>query len=245
MKKEELLQYLEDEAIQQRIIQIVSSKDTTKIDDSNQKEEELMGIIEEWKQKYKNLKECLNSQEDKTQKLKQKNNDISKTNEELEDKIITKNEQNEDIQNQLNFYKQSFEEEIIIYEKFISLRNETKDSLSGIFKGDDISGFISCGVQEKNIQNLWEYIKAEILEDKNSDIETLIEIFYFFFTRYKMAYPMYELLNTKQNDNFDTQLHIKHNTSNSSSGVISKVYLQGYKNIKTEKTIKQSVVKIG
>ena len=245
MKKEELLQHLNDEDIQQKIIQIVSSKEMTNINHSNQKEEELMGIIKEWKQKYQKLKECLSSQEGKNQELEQTNKNLDNKILTQDTEISTLNGQNKDIQDQLDFYKQSFEDEIKVYEKFSSLKSATKDSLSGIFKNESLSGFISCGVQEKNIQNLWEYIKAEILEDKNSDIETLVEMFYFFFERYKMAYPMYELLETKQNDSFDTQLHIKHNTSSSSSGAISKVYLQGYKNIKTEKVVKQSIVKIG
>ena len=250
MTKEKFLNYLDDEEIQKKIKEIALSQENDEIRDAN-KEEELMKIIEAWKQKYQQIKESKNTQQAKIEELEAKNTNISQINANLEEELTKKssqvsslNEQNKKMQQQLDFYKQNFEDELKIYEKFTSLSDETKDSLRGIFKDDSLSGFMSCGVQEKNIQNFWEYIKAEILEDKNSDIEKLVEIFYFFFARFHIAYPMYELLNTKQNDSFDTQLHIKHNSSSSNSGMISKVYLQGYKNIKTDKTIKQSVVKI-
>jgi len=231
MRTKEFLEFLEDEKVQQKIKEIVSSEDTTKTNGFNQREEELMGIIEEWKHQHQQLKERLNSQENQNQ--------------ELEDKITIKNAQNKEIQNKLSFYKQNFEEELKIYEKFMSLQSSTKDSLSNIFKGNSLSDFISCGVQEKNIHNLWEYTKNEILENKNQEISKLIEIFYFLFERCQVSFDIYQLLDTNIDENFNTQEHLKHNESTSSSGNISKVYLQGYKNIKTDKIIKQSVVKIG
>jgi len=244
MKKKDFLEFLEDDAIQKKIKDIVLSNEVSIPQNDTAKEDELMGIIADLKDKYKKIKECLTQEEQKNQTLLSQNSTLEISLDVKTTQLKSLNQSTNELQKQLDFYKQNFEDELKIYEKFTNLSSETKNSLSGIFKDDTLSGFISCGVQEKNIQNFWEYIKAEILEDKNSDIDKLVEIFYFFFSRYKIAYPMYELLYTKQNESFDTQFHIKHNSSSSSSGAISKVYLQGYKNTKTDKTIKQSVIKI-
>lgn len=244
MKTKEFLEFLEDEKVQDKIKDIVSNgsnisnNSEDELESIKKERDEAMKIISDLKEKYQKLQKCLSAEEDKVVVL---NNDIktqAKQTKVLKSDVDSANEK-------LNFYRQNFEEELKIYEKFVSLDSGTKESLSNIFKGDTLSDFISCGVQEKNIHNLWEYTKNEILENRNQDISALIEIFYFFFKRCQVSYDIYQLSSTKVDDSFDTQKHLKHNESISSSGSISKVYLQGYKNIKTDKTIKQSVVKIG
>ena len=143
---------------------------------------------------------------------------------------------------QLKRYEDLFKDEIATHQAFMSLSSSTKKSLSGIFKDDSLQGFMACGIQEKSINNLWEYLKNEVIEDSNEDLPALTDIFDFLFSRYVIAYPIYERQPLKVGDEFDPQQHIKHSSSNNVSGKIQKIILHGWKNKKTKKLIKQSVV---
>jgi predicted nucleic acid-binding Zn-ribbon protein len=142
-------------------------------------------------------------------------------------------------------YENNCKREMEIYQKFLSLSDEIKTSLKRTFKGNGLSDFISCGVQ--NIDNFWEYVKSETIkhEIENDDTKKLVEIFYFLFEKYRVSQNNYEIIDTNEGDIFDTKLHIKHNSSPENSGEITKVYLKGYKNIRKDKIEKQSIVKVG
>lgn len=145
-------------------------------------------------------------------------------------------------QTEINAYKDNFSEELLIFDKFNNLSKQTSSSLSNIFKDDLLAGFMACGVQEKNINNLWEYIKNEDIENKNTDLPALKQIFGFLFTRYLIAYPMYEKQQVAVGDAFDSQQHIKHSSSQNVSGEIQRVSFYGWINKKNNKVIKKSVV---
>lgn len=144
----------------------------------------------------------------------------------------------------LNWYREHFSEDVKVQGIYSNLSEATKGSLSGIFKSTTISGLIACGIQEKNIGNLWEYAKNEVVNGINPDILTITKLFEILFARFTLAFPMYEIQSVSSGDDFDTQLHIKHNSSRNVSGVIESVLLCGYVNTKTDKVIKQSIVKI-
>ena len=76
----------------------------------------------------------------------------------------------------------------------------------------------------------------------NPDQERIIRLFELLFGRYILAYPMFALQPIAAGDKFDTQSHIKHNSSINMSGNIQEILLRGYVNTKTEKVIKSSVV---
>lgn len=142
----------------------------------------------------------------------------------------------------LQWYRDNFSEDIKVDAIYKDLSEATKSSLSGIFKSTTPSGLIACGIQEKNIGNLWEYAKNEVVNGKNPDVAKINEIFEILFARFTLAFPMYEIQQVKLGDDFDTQSHIKHNTSRNASGVIEAVLLRGYLNTKTDKIIKPSIV---
>lgn len=142
----------------------------------------------------------------------------------------------------LQWYRDNFSEDIKVDAIYKDLSEATKSSLSGIFKSTTPSGLIACGIQEKNIGNLWEYAKNEVVNGKNPDVTKINEIFEILFARFTLAFPMYEIQQVKLGDDFDTQSHIKHNTSRNASGVIEAVLLRGYLNTKTGKVLKPSIV---
>jgi len=181
----------------------------------------------------------------KQDKLTSINNDLQNSVQKLQSDNKTIQNSNTKLNTTIEFYRDNFEDELKAYELFASLSADTKESLNGIFKDASLKGFLSCGVQDKNISSFWEYIKTELQEEKNSDTESLIQIYDFLFQKYIRAFPMYELQKVHKGDEFEALSHINHSSSNAVSGTITKVLLKGYINTKTSKVIKQSVVKVG
>ncbi|MEJ8677966.1 hypothetical protein P0C22_05225 [Plesiomonas shigelloides] len=140
------------------------------------------------------------------------------------------------------FYQNNFSTELRVFECYNKLSGLTKQSLDGIFKDTSIQGLMACGIQEKNISNLWDYTKNEIVNNSNQDIVHIINLFELLFERFILAYPMFTLQIVSVGDTFDTHSHIKHNSSINTSGLIKDVVLRGYINTKTDKVIKASVV---
>lgn len=185
------------------------------------------------------------------EKLQYKNSELDDTIKKLTHNLSETTKENsylKNINNDLNktvdFYKNSFENELKVFDIYQNLTQDTKESLSGIFKNDTLVGFIVCGVQQNSIDSFWDYIKNELRDAKNPDIQKLITIFYFLFEKYTLAYPIYQLQNANIGDAFDTQNHIKHNSSQNMSGAIEKILLYGIVNTKTNQIVKQSIVKI-
>ena len=158
------------------------------------------------------------------------------------DNIDLKKE-NERLKEELERYRNICDKELDIYQMYQNLPDNTKASLKGIFKDDSFKGFIACGVQEKSIVNFWEYLKNEIIEGRNSDIDNLIEIFNFLFDRFLLAYPIYKREQVEIGEEFDTQRFINAD-STTPSGRIKEVILFGWINEKTGKIIKKSIVRI-
>lgn len=144
----------------------------------------------------------------------------------------------------LEFYRSNFRDDLEVLELYERLSEQTHFSLSGIFKDTSVQGLMACGIQEKNISNLWDYVKSEIVNGNNADIASVISLFNLLFKRFTLAYSMFSLQNVNSGDSFDTQCHIKHSSSTNISGPISQIMLYGYVNSKTGKVIKQSVVKL-
>ena len=239
INKEELLELLDDEDIQKKIKKIIKH---------NAKKEELNTIIKQKDEEIEMLKETIKKLKsficDKNEKIENlKTTNISQTNElqNMKKEYLDLIEKNKKLNKKLNFYEKFFKEDSAIYELFNSLNENTKNGISSIFKDETLKGFLACGMQEKNIEALWEYIKYKIIENKPEDLEKLIKIFDFFFDRFILANPLYEREMPK--GEFDTQKHINISSFNP-SGEIDEVIFRGYKNTKTNKIIKKSIVKV-
>lgn len=177
--------------------------------------------------------------------LHQKNQTLSDINEQhrsVQAELRSLTKAHEYQEQKIAFYRESFEEDLRIKELYEDLSSQTKKSTEGIFKDISIQGLISCGIQEKNISNLWDYVKSEVVNGHNPDQERMILLFELLFKRFQLAYPMFEFQAVKVADKFDTQTHIKHNSSANMSGNIRHILFLGYVNIKSGKVIKPSVV---
>lgn len=190
------------------------------------------------------LKQLLGISEKSNDKVSKQISSLKKDLEQEKNTQSSLRESLETCQAKIKTYERTFSEEIEAYEKFQGLSKKTRTSLKGIFKEDSMAGFIACGVQEKSIDSLWEYLKNEVMEDNNPDLENLGEVFDFLFSRFTLALPIYERQHVNNGDEFDARQHIKHSRCHNVSGRIQSVYLNGWINTKTNKTIKQSIVSI-
>lgn len=239
MQIEDFLALLDNPDIQDKIKSI--GVDKTKKDKKLKNENEtLKSEVEEMGILIEKLKQIICGKEEELEKSNQNVGDLNlKLNNENSNLELLKKE-NLELEQKVKFYSDIFEDDLKYYDIFSKLNSNTKESLAGIFKNDTLEGFIACGIQEKNINNLWEYIKTEIVN--NNDVEALVSIYYYLFKKFTLAFPVFEIQDINISDNFDNQEHIKHNSSKNSSGKIEKILLKGYINTKTSKVIKQSLV---
>lgn len=236
---------------------LISSKDEA-ISVLEQINETLKGESEEMNNVIKKLKEFICGKEavisDNSSEISQLKAQLSALTQKMEakdeefDRLATQEKatsvQLNKSDKKLNWYREQFSEDLEIQEIYDNLSETTKGSLAGIFKSTTASGLIACGVQEKNIGNLWEYAKNEVVNDENIDIKNIIHLFDILFSRFTLAFPMYKTQMVTVGEDFDNQLYIKHNSSKNVSGVVESVLLRGYVNTKTDKIIKQSIVRI-
>ncbi len=155
----------------------------------------------------------------------------------LKNEFSKLNNENDKLQSQNNYLSQRFRETEYIYNLFLNLPREQKNSLEGIFKGETIEEFLCFGVQYKNISLLWDFIKTFAIDGK--DINDLNKIFLFLFEKLAKVYPALELQNVSIGDKFDDEQHIRGYNSKQ-SGYITKISLIGFTN--DSDPVKQSVV---
>jgi len=138
-----------------------------------------------------------------------------------------------------------FKEFSDLYAVYNSLSQRTISSLNGIFRGNTVEEFIFCGVQQENIQCLWEFNKGEVLAGRLEEIKKLDEIFRYFLNANNKIYEdsMYEIQTVHLGEVFDEDKHIRHIDSKV-VGNISEVIFNGYINIRNAKIVKKSIVKI-
>ncbi len=211
----------------QKLQALIFGKDQQLSDNQNE--------LQQLRTAIENAEKQIKSKQSQLQKL---NDDINT----LESSVTQAGKQNENNSQKLTWYRDNFAEDVLITETYQGLAETTKSSLKRIFKDNTPKGLVACGIQEKNIALLWDYAKNEAVNGNNLDMNNLVKLFELLFSRFSIAFPMYEMQNVYIGVNFDTQLHIRHHSSSNMSGAIQDVILRGYMNSKTDNVIKQSVV---
>ena len=228
--KKRLLELLEDEEVKEKINSGIMDK--------------LKAMLAKWfnvdsdssflKDEIKNLK-------DELAHAKVEREQLEKEKKKLTDNINLYAEPVEQSKKEL----ENLKKDVKAYEDFKNLSASTKKSLENILKEDSLASFIASGVQSRNIENLWDYINNELREGQNPEIKELTDIFYFLFANFTKANgDIYELQSVSLGDEFDPQLHLRHNSSQGVSGKINEVLLKGMVNAKTKEIKRKSVVKI-
>lgn len=233
-KKELLTLLKQDDEVQKAVKKICKEK--RDCEEQEKEIEMLKALVNELKAWICERDETIHASEEKERMQNETLRHYEKTIKKLQ-------KEKEEKETQIEKYKNAFQQELEAYEMYKSLDNETKRALEGIFKNDSLQGFLACGVQEKNIEALWEYIKNEIIEEKKGDIQKLETIFDLFFERFTLAFPFYQRQEVTIGESFDPQKHINL-SSLTPSGEIKQVVFRGWFNTKTGKIIKKSIVKL-
>lgn len=140
-------------------------------------------------------------------------------------------------------YIYNFSEVHQYYTKYMSLDQSIHLALENVIKRDNAISFLCSGTQWDNLEPLWEFISYKLDTYSEEELETLIEVFHYFFEQYNQITKRYVLLEVHVGETFDEDFHTR--ASNSQVvGQISRVLLQGFKNIKTDKIIKKSIVRV-
>ncbi|ONI37897.1 hypothetical protein AN639_01120 [Candidatus Epulonipiscium fishelsonii] len=145
---------------------------------------------------------------------------------------------------QVQFYKDKYDTIENIFKVFDKLDDNVKSGLDGIFRDNSRDKFLmSCASLEK-LELLWDFIyyTIENVSDNTEAINNLNIILDYFFDLFSYTNPVYERINTENNENFDSKLHIK--IGSKKSGPIQEVKLRGIKNKYTQKILKKSVVQL-
>lgn len=226
----------------------------------------IIEMIEEKNKQFKNI-DCINNvtSEENTHLediIKEKNENIEELkvnldrlkiqNKDLSTRLTDIEKENMNLNNKLSLSSETIEkfnnrykELEYIYSKFNNLSEDTREGLSGIFKNiDNIDLFLFCGAEYNKLEMFWEFIKNAIVNEQHKDdIDDMNKIFDYFFDRYnKVANGIYERIEIRPGEEFDTENHIR--KGNKTSGEIKEVLLKGFKNRKTRTVIKKTIVSL-
>jgi hypothetical protein len=159
---------------------------------------------------------------------------------------LTKTEHNRDEYKSKYFqFKGIFQRQTHTFYQYQGLSEQSRDALSGIFKGNSFEEFLACGVQPGNIDALWEFSRGQALAGNAGDVAILEQIIAYFVQLYNGTNesPVLAFQQTQPGDRFDVDLHIRTQDSRP-SGKISNILLTGLTNAFTGEVIKKAVVEI-
>lgn len=142
-------------------------------------------------------------------------------------------------------FKGIFQRQTQTFYAYQGLSAQSKEALSGIFKGSSFEEFLACGVQPGNIDALWEFARNEALNGNREDVAVLESIIAYFVRLYNGTNDSAILISqdVKAGDLFDVDYHIRTKDSKA-AGSITNVLLSGLTNAFTGEVIKKAIVEI-
>ena len=181
--------------------------------------------------------------------LQQQYDDVQKSHQQLDAALHQAEADKADCQSRLNestktlaFYEKNFSPFVKAFDRYKSLGEKSKTPLKGVFPTESLVGFVVAGVQYRNVETLYEYVKNEATEGKNPDVSALIDIYQCFLNDALLAFPKYQQLSPKKGDLFQATDHI--NVGDGVSGTIQEVLLPGWEDTQRQKIVNQPVVRI-
>ncbi|NME81600.1 hypothetical protein [Clostridium sp. SM-530-WT-3G] len=204
---------------------------------------ELNEQLVQYKICVEDLKEKNLEYKNKYEKGQKKYTDIAEENSKIKNQYSIINNEYNKLNDELDIYKKTYKNLDDIYNNFLSLRDEIKDNLSNVIKADNSELFLCSGVQWDNLEALWQFISYKLNEYNEDELNMLISTFNYLFEKYNQVQNLYELMNVNIGDEFDEDLHTR-GAESRVAGNITKVMLNGYKNIRTNKIIQKSIVRI-
>ena len=115
---------------------------------------------------------------------------------------------------------------------YSSLSDDMKRWLYTLFPQQSFLGFVAAGLRLNNISSLWEMTKRNIFSDNLEDVDKLSKLFSILLTVYNEGSQekIFELIEPTIGSQYDSSTSSIKEVK--SSGIVSVVYLVGYKNIR-------------
>ena len=132
-----------------------------------------------------------------------------------------------------------------LFQKYRRVGSHARQLLQGVFPHDDFTSFICGGAQVNALETLWDVLRECVMNNRQSDAETLSEVFEYCLELVNAAKAQagYSILPVNVGDRFDSDLHSEGPNSRA-QGKISNVYLPGYRNDYNGRVIKKSIVQV-
>lgn len=261
--KEALLDLLEDEEIQAKIVDIIQNKNNCC---SNEKHTVPQMLNNEEGEEIERLNQNISCLKNEISAIQKQKAEIISENGTLKEKISHYNQENNKLKNNVSDLEdenkilndklsemtekyRDFDEFLSLYERYCSLAGEIKDiRLGNVISYKNVTSFIISCTDFDNLLCIWDFCKSLLLcGDKPENVYTVLrDIFYCFFekTREAEKYHTYELLTTNIGEEFDDQYHIRVINSKV-SGKITEVHLKGIIQSKGGDCKRQSIVTVG
>lgn len=208
------------------------------ISNKNSELSDLLRQNSDMQNQIENLREEVQRRENS---LQEKKNKIEELLNSLEEKKSLLERQ----KNQLEHFAENYSEIETAYNFYKNLSDNTKFALEGIFgKNPSPTTFLSGTLQDGHLESLFDYLATTVNNgDNQNEIEILHKLFDFAFdvVNNSRQEKIFSRLELSEGDDFDGDEMRK--TSNSSQiGTVKNILLVGYKFIRTDKVVKQSLV---
>lgn len=115
--------------------------------------------------------------------------------------------------------------------------------LQNVINLQNEEAFIGAGCQQENLDALWDCLSYKLTVYTEAELKTLNDLFFYFLSIFNDVQELYAPIKTAIGDAFDEDIHARGEGSKI-SGQIHEVYLEGYRNVKTGKVVKKSIVRI-
>ena len=132
-----------------------------------------------------------------------------------------------------------------IHELYLTLPQNLREALSGIFCDTSLRSFVFSGVQADRLMEFWDFCMTDFKRGKNLEYQAILtQLFDFFFKIINEeinSSPRYLKQEVQLGDSFDSSIHTCTSTSNA-VGRVSEILLPGIIYSSSRKVFKKSVV---
>ena len=274
MTKSDLLRLLDDAEVQQKIFNIAAGKDTPIFDNTKKiSEQEKISQLQSDLQKaraeiyqlrhelaladnrVKNAQSKQLDAENSAREHKLRADQLNQTYQEKFDRLRKDKERVERRESQLESSIAQLKEKLAerfgrgwnLFQEYRYLTGHARDILdASVFqRQDNFTAFICAAAQPNSLEIIWDTVKECVFIDQPRDADTIWKIFLYAVELVNSAKSrdIFEILPVDIGDRFDSDFHAEGPNSRA-QGIVSKIFIAGYKNSYSGKILRKSIVQV-
>lgn len=274
MTKSDLLRLLDDAEVQQKIFNIAAGKENPVFDSPKEiSEQEKISQLQSDLQKaraeiyrlrhelalaenrVKNAQSKQLDAENSAREQKLRADQLNQTYQEKFDRLCKDKERAESRESQLKTSIAQLKEKLAerfgrgwnLFQDYRYLTGHARDILdaSVFLRHDNFTAFICSAAQPNSLEIIWDSVKECVFTDQPHDAETIWQIFLYAVELVNSAKSrdIFEILPVDIGDRFDSDFHAEGPNSRA-QGIVSKIFIAGYKNSYSGKILRKSIVQV-